>query len=131
MSVNAMSAPPLLVERPDFLATAECGDRTVSVRMSGTADLDVKKALDEFLVRLHETARTTGAIEVVMDVRELKFMNSSCLKGLVTWIGTVQGLPIMNQYRIVLTSRADLHWQRRSLHALSSLAAGLVTVRSS
>jgi hypothetical protein len=126
-----MSLTPLSVERPDFVATAELNERTVSARMAGTADLDVKKALDEFLVRLHETARTTGVAEVIMDVRELKFMNSSCLKGLVTWIGTVQGLPLTSQYRIVLTSRADLHWQRRSLHALSSLAAGLVTVRSS
>jgi hypothetical protein len=126
-----MSLTPLSVERPDFVASAELNERTVSARMAGTADLDVKKALDEFLVRLHEAARTTGVAEVIMDVRELKFMNSSCLKGLVTWIGTVQGLPLTSQYRIVLTSRADLHWQRRSLHALSSLAAGLVTVRSS
>jgi hypothetical protein len=114
----------------DFSANAECHERTVSARLVGTADLDVKKALDEFLARLHETAQASRAAEVVMDFRNLKFMNSSCLKGLVTWICAVQELPLQAQYRIVLVSSPEMHWQRRSLHALSCLATELVTIQS-
>ena len=117
-------------EGPDFLATADCAEKTVSARLAGTADLNVKKALDDFLVKLHEAAQRQQASEVVMDFRGLKFMNSSCLKGLVTWICAVQELPLESQYRIVLVSSPEMHWQRRSLHALSCLAADLVSIQS-
>jgi hypothetical protein len=115
---------------PDFLATADCEERAVAARLTGTADLNAKKALDDFLVKLHETAQAQRAAEVVMDFRALKFMNSSCLKGLVTWICAVQELPLHSQYRIVLVSSPEIHWQRRSLHALSCLAAELVTIQT-
>lgn len=118
------------IESLDFSATAECQERTVSARLAGTADLNVKKALDDFLVKLHEAAQSSGAAEVVVDFRALKFMNSSCLKGLVTWICAIQELEPKSQYRVVLVSSPDMHWQRRSLHALSCLATELVTVQS-
>jgi hypothetical protein len=118
-----------VAETQDFSATAEAQAQTLSARLVGNADLNVKKALDEFLVKLHETAQAHSATEVVMDFRGLKFMNSSCLKGLVSWICAVQELPARSQYRIVLVSSPELHWQRRSLHALSCLATQLVTIR--
>ena len=120
-------APP---DPPDFTVTAERLDRTVSARLVGTADLSTKKVLDEFLERLHEEARTHGAAEVVVDFRELKFMNSSCLKGLVTWICAVQELPADKRYRIILVSSPEMRWQRRSLHALWCLATDLVSIQT-
>jgi hypothetical protein len=125
-----VNAAAVSADALEFSATVESRERTVSARLTGTADLNVKKELDEFLVKLHETAQEQKAAEVVMDFRSLKFMNSSCLKGLVTWISAVQELPIPSQYRIVLISSPDLHWQRRSLHALSCLATQLVTIQS-
>ena len=118
------------VDGLDFSAIAECKERSVAARLTGTADLNVKKALDEFLMKLHEAAQSSHAAEVVMDFRSLKFMNSSCLKGLVTWICAVQELPTETQYRIVLVASPDMHWQRRSLHALSCLANELVTIQA-
>jgi hypothetical protein len=129
MSATAVAASSVSMEAPDFAATAECHDRLVAARLVGTADLNVKKSLDDFLARLHETAQAHTAVEVVMDFRSLKFMNSSCLKGLVTWICAVQELPPQAQYRIVLVSSPEMHWQKRSLHALSCLAAQLVTIQ--
>jgi len=113
-----------------FSASVECRDRRVLVRLVGTADLDVKKTLDEFLARLHETAQTSNATEVVVDFRDLKFMNSSCLKGLVAWICAVQELPPQLRYHVVLVSSPEMRWQRRSLRALWSLATDLVTIQS-
>src|SRR4051794_22725608 len=94
--------PPIFIEGPDFSAGAECQDGTINARLVGTADLNVKKALDDFLVKVHETAKANGVTEVNVDFRGLKFMNSSCLKGLVTWICAVQELPLQSQYRIIL-----------------------------
>jgi len=125
ISVSALS-----VEAPDFTAKAAFQEPTMSARLDGTADLNVKRALDDFLVKLHETAQAQRAAEVVMDFRNLKFMNSSCLKGLVTWICAVQGLPAQSQYRIVLVSSPERHWQKRSLRALSCLARELVTIQT-
>jgi hypothetical protein len=120
----------MATEGPDFLATADCQENMVSARMAGTADLNVKTALDDFLLRLHQAAQAQHAAEVVMDFRGLKFMNSSCLKGLVTWICAVQELPAQNRYKIVLLSSPEMHWQRRSLAALTGLAGELVTIQS-
>jgi hypothetical protein len=130
MSEALAVAPSFSIEGPDFVATAACQERTVSARLDGTADLNIKPALDGFLVKLHETAQAQRVAELVMDFRNLKFMNSSCLKGLVTWICAVQGLPPQDQYRIVLVSSPELHWQRRSLRALSCLAPELVSIEA-
>jgi hypothetical protein len=119
-----------IAEEPRFAVSIESADRTLSARLIGTADLDVKSTLDEFLERLHQTALAGSVAEVVMDFRELKFMNSSCLKGLVAWICTLQELPPPRRYRVVLVSSPEMRWQRRSLRALWSLATDLVTIRS-
>lgn len=125
-----MPAAALSIGLPDFSASAADADSTIAARLVGTADLSVKAALDDFLTNLHQRACDHGVDEVVVDFRSLKFMNSSCLKGLVTWICRVQELPHDAQYRIVLVANADMHWQRRSLHALSCLAADLVSIRN-
>jgi hypothetical protein len=115
---------------PEFSATSERHDGIVSARLAGTADLAVKKTLDDFLAGLHTAAQSDRAEEVEVDFRDLKFMNSSCLKGLVTWICTVQELPPASRYRIVLLSSPEMRWQRRSLHALWCLATDLVTIKT-
>ena len=113
----------------DFSAAATFLDGRIAAQVAGTADLNAKKALDDYLAELHEMALSNRVTEVVMDVRNLTFMNSSCLKGFVTWICRVQGAPPQSRYRITLQSPL-IHWQRRSLLALSCLAADVVTVRS-
>lgn len=123
-------AATLSTALPDFSASAAGAGTTIAARLVGTADLSVKAALDDFLTNLHQMACDVGVDEVVVDFRSLRFMNSSCLKGLVTWICRVQELPHDIQYRLVLVSSPDMHWQRRSLHALSCLAADLVSIRS-
>jgi hypothetical protein len=128
--VGAGDATPPAPEGPTFTATSQAADRGVAAFLSGTADLNAKKTLDDFLVELHETARKCHAAEVTVDFKDLKFMNSSCLKGMVTWICAVQELPPPDQYRIVLVSSPKMQWQKRSLKALSCLAAELVTIQS-
>jgi len=129
-TTTSTSGSGISAQSADFSATAACQDRTVAATLTGTADLTAKKALDDFLSRLHDTARSQGVAEVVVDFKSLAFMNSSCLKGFVTWICAVQELPPQTQYRIVLVSSPQMLWQQRSLHALSCLATDLVTLQS-
>src|SRR5256885_16681866 len=102
--------------------------RAFSVTLVGNADLNVKTQLDRFLASVHQQARRASAEEVVVDLRRLEFMNSSCLKSFVWWISTVQRLTPDN-YPSVFLSSPSMYWQRRSLNALACLATDLVSVQ--
>ena len=126
-----MTEPLLpLVRESDFSASAELEGTSLQAMFTGNADLNVKTQLDQFLLSLHQCALVKGVAEVAVDVRNLEFINSSCLKAFVTWISSVQAQRAEQQYRIIFLSSPRLHWQRRSLHALSCFAADLVSIQT-
>jgi anti-anti-sigma factor len=102
----------------------------VRVRFSGTADLEAKDDLEVFVKKLHREAVKHTATKVVVDFRELEFMNSSCFKIFVAWLAQVRDLEATQQYRIHLLSNPNLLWQRRSLAALSCFAVDLVAIET-
>jgi anti-anti-sigma factor len=116
------------VEDIDFSAKVEADSPTLVVTLTGNADLNVKVELDRFMTAVHEEARRIGAKEVMVDLKELEFMNSSCLKSFVWWISSVQELAAAHQYRITFVSSPSMYWQRRSLSALAGLATELVSI---
>jgi hypothetical protein len=123
------------VREPDFSADASFGPGqgavTLTIVLTGTADLNVKPMLDHFLVAVHEESQRQHIPEVEVDVRKLEFMNSSCLKCLVGWISRIQDSAPGDQYRVAFLSSPTMFWQRRSLQALSYLATDLVSVTTS
>jgi hypothetical protein len=118
------------IREGDFTAEAALRDRALTVTISGNADLNVKAQLDRFLAGVHAEVNRQGLEEVTVDFRTLDFMNSSCLKCLVSWISQIQDAPPGKQYRLTFISSPAMYWQKRSLHALSCLAADLVTVQT-
>jgi hypothetical protein len=114
----------------DFTADASTSERRMQVSLTGTADLTVRGQLDRFLRAVHAEAQRCVAEEVTVDVRQLEFMNSSCLKCLVWWISTVQEQPGEGKYRIVFVSSPSVYWQRRSLNALACLANDIITIQA-
>jgi hypothetical protein len=100
------------------------------VLLEGDANMnaveDVGRALDE----VNKTALRENVSVVVIDVRNLEFMNSSCFKKFVSWLGHVQELPRETQYMIRFLSDPKMHWQRRSLHVLQCFAPDVVTVET-
>lgn len=114
----------------DFAANASTNERRVLVSLSGTADLTVRNQLDHFLREVHQEAQRSRAEEVTVDVRQLEFMNSSCLKCLVWWVSTVQDQPSDTKYRIVFVSSPSVYWQRRSLDALACLAGDIISIHT-
>jgi hypothetical protein len=109
-------------------ASADAG--VVRVRFSGTADLEAKDDLEVFVKKLHREAVRLSATKVIVDFRELEFMNSSCFKIFVAWLAQVRDLEATQQYRIHLLSNPNLLWQRRGLAALSCFAVDLVTIET-
>lgn len=120
----------LSVSSDEFSASASLKDKTLRVRFTGNADMRTKNALDSLLSALHAEAQRMGAQEVVIDFHGLEFMNSSCFKSFVTWIGEVRDLEPEAQYKIRFLSKPDLLWQRRSLQALRCFAVDLITIET-
>jgi hypothetical protein len=118
------------VREQEFSAEATLREATLVLTLSGNADLNVKGHLDRFLALVHAEADRRGLRDVEVDVRNLEFMNSSCLKCLVGWIGRIQDAPAARQYHISFKSSPSRFWQQRSLHALSCLASELVSVQT-
>jgi anti-anti-sigma factor len=118
------------VREQEFSAEATLRDGVLVLTLSGNADLNVKGHLDRFLAVVHAEAEQRSLRDVEVDVRNLEFMNSSCLKCLVGWISRIQEEPAARQYHISFRSSPSLFWQRRSLHALSCLASELVSVQT-
>jgi hypothetical protein len=122
---------PILPIRGELLfAEATQVDAAVVAQLRGTAETEGAAALDVFVRSLHQCVRTLGVREVVVDVRELRFMNSSSLKCFVSWFTLVQETPKDAQYSIKFLSNPKLHWQRRSLAALRCFAVNLVSIET-
>ena len=116
------------IKDAEFEASAVIEGNAIIMRLWGDADLRVNGALGPFLASVDEEACRSGLGEVVADFRELVFMNSSCIKGFVHWLGTVQEREEAKQHRIRFLSDPAAHWQSRSLQALSAFAPKIVTV---
>jgi hypothetical protein len=101
----------------------------VHLFLEGDANMNAVDDVARILDDVHEAARREPTAWVVIDVRNLEFMNSSCFKKFVTWIGRVQELA-GEAYKVRFLSDPKLHWQRRSLHVLQCFAPELVTVET-
>lgn len=118
------------IETTELRASASIEHGAIVVRFSGTADTVAMPQVHSLLQRLHDEVLRAGAREVTIDLRALEFMNSSCFKAFVSWIGGVQELEEARQYKILFLSDPEKHWQRRSLGALSCFAVDLIRVES-
>jgi hypothetical protein len=122
--VNA-SIPSVVVD--DFEArVADTGGLRLILR--GTADSGAKASLDSIIAGVHDRAVDEKLAMVDVDLRLLEFMNSTCLKSLVTWLNNLREKT--SAYRIRFISRADVYWQRRSLDALRAFAPDHVLVEA-
>ncbi len=122
---------PIEVRVGELHAIAVLTDAGVMLlTLDGTADVAAEQALNELLGRLHGESQRAEVREVTVNLRSLEFMNSSCFKSFITWIVAVRRLPEDQHYRIRFISNAGLHWQKRSLHAISYFGGDLVSVES-
>lgn len=96
------------------------------IRFTGNGDSEAVGPLARYLRQLHSELLVKHCTTVSVDLRELYFMNSSCLGNFVSWIYKVdtEGKP----YEIKLMSNSRLQWQQRSLATLQRLAPSIVTI---
>lgn len=118
------------LSQPGFVLTTSATSDGLLVHFSGTADMHAIEPLDACLAGVHSAATERGAQRVCIDFRQLEFMNSSCFKSFVSWIGNVQELAPSARYQIEFQSNPRMHWQRRSLNALRCFATELVAIQT-
>jgi hypothetical protein len=94
------------------------------VTLTGTGDAAAVQSLDEYLVRLHEQLRARKSAGVLVDVTQLSFMNSSCIKAFASWIHDVDTSDA--PYSVRLRFNPGLRWQKRTLDTLTRLAPRIV-----
>lgn len=119
---------PITLALGELQAEVTAAAGSVILTMRGTADTVAESGLGELLGRVHAESQRAGPADVVVDMRSLEFMNSSCFKNFITWIVAVRRLSPEQRYRITFRSSAKQHWQKRSLHALSYFGGELVQV---
>jgi hypothetical protein len=112
----------------EFNAGSEREEARLRVSLSGHADVGAKGALDGFVAEVDREASNGPVTEVVVDLRRLAFMNSSCLKTLVTWLNNVRQRPASAQYLVRFLQDRTAYWQERSLAALKAFAPAIVQV---
>jgi hypothetical protein len=96
----------------------------------GEGDADALEPLEEVLKQVHAEATRASTSAVILDVRQMTFMNSSCFTKLIGWVTKLRALPQEQRYRIRIRSNPQLLWQRRSLHALQCFAVELISIEA-
>ena len=110
-----------------FSASAAFADGTLLVKLEGNGDLAAQPALAAFVPQVHGEAIARGASRVTVDLRGVEFMNSSCIKELVSWLQLLLDTETERRYRILLL-QGPQHWQNRSLQVLRAFAGDLVDI---
>ena len=118
------------IETPDLITRTTITKAQATVTMTGSAESTAMVEVAAFLQRLHERATRDRLGEVILDVRALQFMTSSCFKAFVGWIDRLQAQPPPGQYQVRFLYDERKHWQSRSLGALATLGTGIVRLET-
>jgi hypothetical protein len=102
----------------ELSTTVESHADVVTLTCAGTAEGTAAARMNAAFVELDQTATTTHAKTVVIDLRALEFATSSVLKVFVVWLMRVAA---DHRYTVKMRSSTQHAWQKRSLAALRSL----------
>ncbi len=114
------------VDDPDFVA--EYDERTRVLKLIGSADNATAPRLAELFGELHGELAAKKAQRLVIDMRDLDHLGTSCVCELVAWLEKLED--IEDRYVIVVKSNPSIGWQRTTLPALSCFDPAFVTVES-
>jgi anti-anti-sigma factor len=116
------------IKRETFATQSQRQGDALLVTLCGNADMDVHDELRAFLDDLHEGAKANGVKELVFDLKELYFMNSSCLSTFLRLINRMVASRASHAYGLRFRTNQNLGWQRRNLQAIRAYAEELVSV---
>lgn len=102
-------------------------DEGLRVVMSGAVEMrDPGETLNPYWSSIDEQARARSLKKVVLDLRDVNFMNSSGILTLVRWITKLKTQAADQAYQLVLEYDRNVTWQRTSVPTLAKLAPSAV-----
>ena len=104
------------------------GEGPYSVVLSGNADMESLPVLGPFLTELHSKLQSRRVAVVTVDLRDLYFMNSSCLKSFIIWIAGIKKLGPGDSYQVRFLTNPAFKWQDRNIEALQEFAPAIVVL---
>jgi len=111
-----------------FSTESERRGETIVIWLRGNADMAVHEHLKGFLEALAASTKRHPVKEIVFELQELYFMNSSCLSLLLRMINGVMETQDTHKCTVRFRSNPNLRWQKKSLQALHSYAEDIVVV---
>jgi hypothetical protein len=121
-----MTIAPLI--REGFVLQPTFTGSLLRVNFSGCADAEAQPLLGDYFRQVHLAAQAAAVDEVVVDIHDLYFINSSCFKAFVTWIDLLNREALQRRYRIRFLKDRELRWQTRSFDALHRMSLGSVVI---
>jgi hypothetical protein len=97
------------------------------VTLRGEIDQTTPKAfLGPFFEEVHKAAEAEGLRAVKVDVRGLRFLNSSAVKELIGWVLRRNRMPPGTKYAIEFVYDSTVLWQRVTMPTISHLDAEFI-----
>lgn len=122
MSSNAPFGPPLTAEGVTIVPRLDGG--ILHIAMSGAVEMrDPGVVFNPYWSGLDDEVRRRGIKRVVLDMRDLNFMNSSGILTLVRWVTRAK---TAKAYAIELQYDRNVTWQRTSIPTIAKLAPEMV-----
>jgi hypothetical protein len=99
------------------------------VTLRGEIDQATPKAfLGPFFEEVHVEAESEGLRSVQVDVRGLRFLNSSAVKELITWVLKRNRMAPGKKYAIEFIYDSTVLWQRVTMPTISHLDAEFIAL---
>ena len=100
-----------------------------TVSFSGVLAMrDPSDTITPFLKQVHLAAIESGTRRLMVDLTDLKFMNSSSIRSLVDWIEWIRQEEPPKQYVIHFKMKSDVTWQITTMDAIQCLGGKYVAV---
>jgi anti-anti-sigma regulatory factor len=101
-------------------------DHRLTLKLAGTFDMTSSNALQVYLDQVGHEARSMQLVEIVVDVVDVYYLGSSCIKSFVTLTVALQNGAAGLLMRVLTNPRLD--WQERAFAILSRIAPQRVVV---
>jgi hypothetical protein len=105
-------------------------EATLELLVDGSSTSYTPDDLQSYLQELHTECIRLGVSQVVVDLRNLEFMNSAGFSTFIDWLMALQDADKAKQYKVRYISNDEHTWQKRGLQALRCIADDLVSIET-
>lgn len=84
------------------------------------------KFMEAFFIEVHDAFIKAGVKEVRVDIKNLKFLNSSGIKEIVKWVLNIDQMSDETKYSLTILYNSDILWQEACISSIVNLNPNLI-----